>query len=77
MNPTPTDTQTFAVTGMTCGHCASSVKGELTAIPGVTGVSVDLVAGGRSTVTVASQTPLTAEQVAAALNEAGDYQLVD
>ena len=71
----PMTTQTFPVTGMTCGHCVSAVTSELKAIPGVTDVSVDLVAGGSSTVTVASDSPVTEEQVTAALDEAGDYQL--
>ncbi|EAP98714.1 putative metal-binding protein [Janibacter sp. HTCC2649] len=69
------NTQTFAVTGMTCGHCVSAVTSELKDLPGVTDVDVDLVAGGSSTVTVDATTPLTDEQVAAALDEAGDYHL--
>lgn len=68
-------TNTYAVTGMTCGHCASAVTGELKSLDGVTDVTVDLVAGGTSTVTVASAVPLDQAQVAAALDEAGDYQL--
>ena len=68
-------TQSFAVTGMTCGHCASSVTSELKALSGVSDVQVDLVAGDTSTVTVTSQAPLEASQVVAALDEAGDYQL--
>ena len=68
-------TQTFPVTGMTCGHCVSAVSSELKAIPGVTDVNVELVAGGSSNVTVASEAPLTEEQVAAALDEAGAYEL--
>lgn len=68
-------TQTFPVTGMTCGHCVSAVSSELKEIPGVTDVNVELVAGGSSTVTVASDAPLTDEQVAAALDEAGAYEL--
>jgi copper chaperone len=67
--------QSYAVTGMTCGHCANAVTSELTALDGVTDVQVDLVAGGTSTVTVASAQPLEDTQVAAALEEAGDYQL--
>ena len=69
-------TQTFPVTGMTCGHCVSAVTSELKAIPGVTDVSVDLVAGGTSTVTVNSDQAVEESAVAAALDEAGDYQLV-
>jgi len=34
------------VTGMTCGHCAAAVTEELTALPGVSEVSVDLTAPG-------------------------------
>ena len=48
---------------------------ELTALPEVQGVDVDLVAGGTSTVTVTSTTALTDLQVAEALDEAGDYEL--
>lgn len=68
-------TRTYQVTGMTCGHCASSVTSELKALDGVSDVNVDLVAGGTSTVTVTSSSPLEDTQVAAALDEAGDYQL--
>ena len=68
-------TQTFSVTGMTCGHCASAVTSELQELPGVTDVAVDLVAGGTSTVTVTSGTSLSETDVAAALDEAGDYAL--
>ena len=39
-------TQVFAVTGMTCGHCVNAVTEEVAKIPGVSEVSVDLVAGG-------------------------------
>ena len=74
MSNEPTST-TYAVDGMTCGHCASAVSEELQALPGVTDVAVDLTAGGTSAVTVTSTTPLTDEQVAAALDEAGDYRL--
>jgi copper chaperone len=68
-------TKSYPVTGMTCGHCVAAVTDELTALDGVRDVSVDLQAGGTSTVTVSSDAPLTDEQVAAALDEAGDYRL--
>jgi copper chaperone len=68
-------TSTYPVAGMTCGHCASAVTSELMALPGVTDVAVDLVAGGTSSVTVTSARPLEEAQVAAALDEAGDYHL--
>ncbi len=68
-------TQTYPVTGMTCGHCEHAVTSELKTLDGVTDVAVALVAGGTSTVTVTSQAPLDESQVAAALDEAGDYRL--
>ncbi len=70
-------TQTFSVTGMTCGHCVSAVTSELKEIQGVTDVSVDLVAGGTSSVTLDSAQPVDESAVAAALDEAGDYQLAN
>jgi len=75
--PKETDmtTETYSVTGMTCGHCENAVASELKALDGVSDVSVDLVAGGQSAVTVTSAQPLDETQVAAALDEAGDYQL--
>lgn len=68
-------TQTFSVTGMTCGHCEQAVSSELKALDGVTDVSIELVSGGASSVTVSSSQPLDQTRVASALNEAGDYQL--
>jgi copper chaperone CopZ len=67
--------QTYTVTGMTCGHCVHAVTSELSAIEGVSDVTVDLVAGGASSVTVTSTGPLQVDAVAAALDEAGDYRL--
>lgn len=62
---------TYRVEGMTCQHCVNSVTGELTAIPGVTAVIVDLVSGGTSKVQVTSESELAASDVAAAVAEAG------
>jgi copper chaperone len=68
-------TTTYTVTGMTCDHCVNAVTSEVGAIGGVTAVAVDLVSGGSSTVTVTSDGPLPREEVAAALDEAGEYQI--
>ena len=68
-------TQSYAVSGMTCGHCAGPVSAELAALDGVTDVQVDVVAGGTSTVTVTSDRPLDVNAVTAALRAAGDYEL--
>ena len=67
-------TTSYQVTGLTCGHCVTAVTGQLTALPEVTDVQVDLVAGGISTVSVTSAEPLAEQEIAAALDEAG-YQL--
>jgi copper chaperone CopZ len=67
---------TYQVTGLTCGHCAGAVTAELTALPGVSAIRVDVVAGGVSAVAVSAAEPLAEEQVAAALDEAGGYRLV-
>ncbi|WP_213453077.1 heavy-metal-associated domain-containing protein [Rhizomonospora bruguierae] len=61
-------TTTYAVTGMTCGHCAQAVTAELTALPGVHGVQVDVPAGA---VRVTSDAPLDEGDVRAAVDEAG------
>jgi copper chaperone len=66
---------TYLVTGMTCEHCVRAVTSELESVPGVSGVTVSLVPGGESAVTVSSDAPLATEAVAAALDEAGDYSL--
>ncbi|OYX54250.1 MAG: hypothetical protein B7Y93_06855 [Micrococcales bacterium 32-70-13] len=64
----------FLVTGMTCGHCVSSVTEEVGAVAGVESVEVELKKGGASRVTVTSSGPLDADAVRAAVEEAG-YQL--
>ena len=64
-------TATYTVTGMTCGHCVSAVSEEVGQVPGVTAVDVDLASGR---VTVTSDTPVDAEAVRAAVDEAG-YEL--
>jgi copper chaperone len=68
-------TTTYAVTGMTCGHCVRAVTGELSGLEGVSRVDVDLVPGEESRVIVTSEAALGEQAVAAALDEAGDYRL--
>ncbi|GAA1005715.1 hypothetical protein Aple_100890 [Acrocarpospora pleiomorpha] len=61
-------TSTFTVSGMTCGHCVSSVREEVSEIPGVTTVEVDLPTG---LLTVTAATPVDSEAVSRAVKEAG------
>ena len=63
---------TYKVAGMTCGHCVSAVTMELSLLPSVTAVDVDLEA---KQVAVTSDAQLDEAQVAAAIDEAG-YELV-
>ena len=58
----------FTVTGMTCQHCVASVTEEVTELPGVSEVDVDLATGRLHVVG-----EVTAEQVQAAVAEAGSY----
>jgi len=58
----------YSVTGMTCGHCVNAVSTEITKLPGVTDVAVDL---GTGAVTVTSAAPLADSDVKTAVEEAG------
>ena len=63
---------TINVSGMTCGHCVSAVTMELSLLPSVTEVDVDLECGQ---VTITSDAALELAQLATAIDEAG-YELV-
>ena len=65
------DTRTFTVQGMTCGHCVASVTEELQELAGVENVEIVLETGA---VTVTSDQPLDDAAVKTAVEEAG-YQL--
>jgi copper ion binding protein len=65
-------TTTYQVQGMTCGHCVSAVSSEISQIPGVSDVSVDLSTGQ---VTVEADQPVEDGAVRAAVEEAG-YEVV-
>ena len=62
----------YKVDGMTCGHCVNSVTQEVSSIAGVLSVNVDL---GSGTVMIESREPLSRDDVAAAIDEAG-YTLI-
>jgi copper chaperone len=61
-------TSTYTVTGMTCGHCVASVTEEVQEISGVEDVQVVLESG---TLTVTSTQPLDDATVRSAVEEAG------
>lgn len=64
--------KTYTVTGMTCGHCVSSVSSKVGKVAGVESVLVDLPTGH---VTVNGE-GFADEQIREAVDEAG-YALVD
>lgn len=61
--------RTFAIEGLTCGHCVRTVEKAVSALDGVESASVDLVAGGRSGLTVAG--PVADAAVRQAVTSAG------
>ena len=64
-------TTTVIVTGMTCGHCVTSVREEIGAIAVVSDVQVDLATGA---VTITSERSVETAAIKAAVEEAG-YEL--
>lgn len=63
----------YAVTGMSCQHCVAAITEEVSAVPGVMEVQVDLAAGG---VRVVGDGPVDDAAVRAAIDEAG-YEVSD
>jgi copper chaperone len=64
-------TVTVTVSGMSCGHCATSIREEVGNIPGVKAIDVDLKTGE---VIVDSESPIETRTIKDAVEEAG-YQL--
>ncbi len=61
-------TSEYQVTGMSCGHCEISIRGEVSKISGVENVDVS-ARDGRLVIT--SSAPLSDADVFAAVDEAG------
>ena len=61
-------TTEYVVSGMHCQHCVTSVTEEVSIIPGVTDVRVDLDTGE---LVVTSDTDLFFSDIEAAIDEAG------
>jgi len=58
----------YTVTGMSCGHCEASVRGEISKLSGVEDVQVSAAAG---TLRIVSSPELSDDAVIAAVDEAG------
>ncbi|QLQ16827.1 MAG: heavy-metal-associated domain-containing protein [Micropruina sp.] len=63
---------TYTVEGMTCGHCVHAIKSEVSAVPGVTGVELDLES---ENLKVYSDEPIDFDRLVEAVAEAGDYTI--
>lgn len=61
-------TNTYQVTGMTCGHCEMSIREEVAEIPGVEDIQVSAQTG---TLIVTGSSSVEDAQVLAAVAEAG------
>jgi copper chaperone len=62
------ETSTYLVQGMHCGHCVASVTEEVSSIPGVRDVQVDL---GSGEVVITSDHAVPTPAVEAAVDAAG------
>jgi copper chaperone len=63
----------YALEGLTCGHCVTTVRKAVTAVDGVADASVELVPGGLSRLIVSGSAPEAA--VRDAVTSAG-YSLI-
>jgi copper chaperone len=58
----------YQVTGMSCGHCETAIRAEVSEIDGVTGIDVNAQTGRLA---VTSEEPIEEAAVIAAVDEAG------
>lgn len=68
-------TTDYTVTGLTCNHCVMTVSRAVALVPGVSGVSIDLVANGESTLHLQSDGDIDSAAVETAVETAG-YHVV-
>ena len=61
-------TTKYQVTGMSCGHCETAVRAEVSEIPGVKDIDVSAQTG---LLTVTAEQPPEDSEVLAAVDEAG------
>lgn len=61
-------TTEYQVTGMSCGHCETAIRAEVSEIAGVTGIEVSTQTGRLA---VTSEQPVDDAAVIAAVDEAG------
>lgn len=62
----------YNLTGMTCEHCVAHITDEVSQVAGVDNVTVSL---SDASMQVESDAPIDDQAIAAAVDEAGDYQV--
>ena len=60
-------TLTYSVPGVSCAHCQTAITDEVSALPGVEAVEVDL----ETKIVAVTGDPLDAQAIIAAIDEAG------
>lgn len=65
-------TSEYQVSGMSCGHCETAIRGEVGQVPGVDGIDVNAETGR---LVVTSGQPVDDAVILAAVDEAG-YEAV-
>ena len=60
-------TLTYSVPGVSCGHCKAAITEEVSALPGVEAVEVDL----ETKIVAVTGDPLDPQAIIAAIDEAG------
>lgn len=63
-----TTTTEYQVTGMSCGHCETAIRAEVSELPGVTDIDVSAQSGR---LVVTAEQPIQDPAVIAAVDEAG------
>ena len=61
-------TKTFTVGDISCGHCAQAITQEVSSVPGVENVTVDVAT---KRVNVEANESVSTETITSAINEAG------
>lgn len=64
----------YTVTGMTCGRCAAHITEEVSELEGVTGVNVSHES---ASMVVESKERIPFDAIIEAVQEAGDYSVVE
>ncbi len=68
---------TVQLTGLSCQNCVRHITEELTPLPQVESVNIDLVSGGTSTLIIKADSSLSNAEIMQAIDEAGTYPVLE